>query len=92
MSKFVDALEACVREAAARVAATSHVWHDHCVSPGEKTRVPIVMGAPELSLVPIGSAGHDGGGGGFPTAASPQPDIFVGEVLGDRSMSENGEL
>ena len=31
MSKFVDALEACVREAAARVAATSHVWHDHCV-------------------------------------------------------------
>jgi hypothetical protein len=50
------------------------------------------MGAPELSLVPIGSAGHDGGGGGFPTAASPQPDIFVGEVLGDRSMSENGEL
>ena len=27
MSKFVDALEACVREAAARVAATSHVWH-----------------------------------------------------------------
>ena len=86
MSKFVDALEACVREAAVRVAATSHVWHDHCVSPA------IVIGADALSLVPIGSAGHDGGGGGFPTAASPQPDIFVGEVLGDRSMSENGEL
>ena len=46
MSKFVDALEACVREAAARVAATSHVWHDHCVSPGEKTRVQVEQLAP----------------------------------------------
>ena len=45
MSKFVDALEACVREAAARVAATSHVWHDHCVSPGEKTRVQVAAAA-----------------------------------------------
>ena len=48
MSKFVDALEACVREAAARVAATSHVWHDHCVSPGEKTRVQVEQLAPDV--------------------------------------------
>jgi hypothetical protein len=32
-------------------------------------------------LVPIGSAGHDGGGGGLPTAASPQPDIFASAKL-----------
>ena len=28
------------------VAATSHVWHDHCVSPGEKTRVQVEQLAP----------------------------------------------
>ena len=52
----------------------------------------IVMGAAEFSLVPTGSAGHEGGGGGLPTAASPQPDIFgVREVVGDRRRlkSEN---
>ena len=37
----------------------------------------MLIGAAEFSLVPTGSAGHDGGGGGLPTAASPQPDIFA---------------
>ena len=39
-------LEACVREAAARVAATASIWHDHCVSPGEKLRVQVEQLAP----------------------------------------------
>ena len=70
MSKFVDALEACVREAAARVAATSHVWHDHCVSPGEKTRVQVEQLAPLMDEMRVEwgyrvrQGTGDGGGGG----------------------------
>ncbi len=37
MPAFVEALEACIRDMAARISEAAPQWADHCQSPGAKT-------------------------------------------------------